>query len=117
MTWNRPYAWFIGRYQPFHDGHAWLIDQQLHKGNPVLVCVRCVEQGPDNPRDPMWVVEDIRERYMGRDVTVMLVPDIASINYGRGVGYQIIQHIPPTHIAEISATKIRDRERAERKNA
>ncbi len=38
---------------------------------------------------------------------VIIVPDISSVNFGRGVGYDIIEHIPPTEIAEISATKIR----------
>jgi hypothetical protein len=38
----------------------------------------------------------------------MVVPNITSINFGRGVGYDIIEHIPPTEIADISATKIRE---------
>ena len=41
-------------------------------------------------------------------VTVMVIPDICSIEFGRGVGYDIIEHIPPTEIGEISATKIRE---------
>ena len=38
----------------------------------------------------------------------MIIPDIESVNYGRGVGYEIIEHFPPTDIKEISATKIRE---------
>jgi len=38
----------------------------------------------------------------------MIIPDIESINYGRGVGYNIIEHVPPKNIGEISATKIRE---------
>jgi hypothetical protein len=38
----------------------------------------------------------------------MVIPDIQSVNYGRGVGYQVIEHIPPSEISEISATKIRE---------
>ena len=38
---------------------------------------------------------------------VSIIPDIESVNYGRGVGYDIIEHIPPDDIKEISATKIR----------
>jgi hypothetical protein len=30
------------------------------------------------------------------------------VNYGRGVGYDIIEHIPPSQIGKISATKIRE---------
>jgi hypothetical protein len=38
---------------------------------------------------------------------VMQIPDICSVEFGRGVGYDIIEHIPPPEVAEISATKIR----------
>jgi hypothetical protein len=41
----------------------------------------------------------------------MIIPDIESINFGRGVGYDIIEHIPPQEISEISATKIREKMR------
>lgn len=40
-------------------------------------------------------------------VRVIIIPDIESVNYGRGVGYDIIEHIPPGDIHDISATKIR----------
>ena len=40
-------------------------------------------------------------------IKVIVMPDIESVNYGRGVGYEIIEHVPPTDIKEISATKIR----------
>ena len=41
-------------------------------------------------------------------IRIIIIPDIESINFGRGVGYDIIEHIPPADIAEISATKIRE---------
>jgi hypothetical protein len=41
-------------------------------------------------------------------IRIMIVPDIESINFGRGVGYDVIEHIPPAEISEISATKIRE---------
>jgi hypothetical protein len=40
-------------------------------------------------------------------IHVSIIPDIESVNYGRGVGYDVIYHEPPTEIAEISGTKIR----------
>ena len=43
----------------------------------------------------------------GRVIT-SIIPDIESINYGRGVGYDIIEHIPPQEIGDISATSIRE---------
>ena len=38
---------------------------------------------------------------------VIIIPDIESVNYGRGVGYDIIEHVTPNNISEISATEIR----------
>ena len=40
-------------------------------------------------------------------VKVIIIPDIESVNYGRGVGYDIIEHVPPQEVGEISATEIR----------
>ena len=40
-------------------------------------------------------------------VTVIVIPDIESINYGRTVGYEVIEHEPPKNIYDISASKIR----------
>jgi hypothetical protein len=39
---------------------------------------------------------------------VIIIPDISSVEFGRGVGYDVIEHIPPPEIADISATKIRE---------
>ena len=50
----------------------------------------------------------------GRVIT-SIIPDIESVNYGRGVGYEIIEHIPPTEIGEISATSIRKQMRKDGK--
>tara|TARA_R110002167_G_C12548679_1_gene640672 strand:- start:347 stop:619 length:273 start_codon:yes stop_codon:yes gene_type:complete len=47
-------------------------------------------------------------------VKLMIIPDIESVNYGRGVGYDVIEHTPPTEIGEISATKIREKYKNER---
>ena len=38
-------------------------------------------------------------------VMVSIIPDIESVNYGRGVGYEIIEQ---RRIKEISTTKIRE---------
>jgi hypothetical protein len=46
---------------------------------------------------------------------VSIVPDICSVEFGRGVGYDIIEHIPPTEISNISATKVREQLKQEGK--
>tara|TARA_B100000963_G_scaffold319754_1_gene301851 strand:+ start:243 stop:572 length:330 start_codon:yes stop_codon:yes gene_type:complete len=102
---------FIGRWQPWHKGHRWLIDQRLNEGKNVLVCIREVSKDDSNPYNPKDVKENIenelRDLIESNRVKIIIIPDIESVNYGRGVGYEIIEHVPPKNIGEISATKIR----------
>ena len=100
-------AMFVGRWQPFHNGHKWLINQKLSEGTPVLICVRDIPPDSKNPfttRQTMHMLETV---YEDSDVVVMSIPDIESVNYGRGVGYDITEHVPPKNIGFISATQIR----------
>ena len=41
----------------------------------------------------------------------MIIPDIESINYGRTVGYEIIEHIPPEDIGKIKGRDLRKHEK------
>ena len=105
------YSMFIGRWQPWHDGHRWLIDQRLNEGKNILICIREVSKDDKNPYDPLKVKTNIEKELEdlinNNRVKVIIIPDIESVNYGRGVGYDIIEHIPPDDIGKISATKIR----------
>jgi len=107
------YSMFIGRWQPWHDGHRWLIDQRLNEGKNVLICVREVSKDDKNPYNPVEVKENVEKELKdlidSQKVKVIIIPDIESVNYGRGVGYDIIEHVPPSDIGEISATKIREK--------
>ena len=47
--------------------------------------------------------------YEEEDVKVAIIPDIESVNYGRGVGYEVNEHVPPQNISRISATSIREK--------
>lgn len=38
----------------------------------------------------------------------MIIPEIKSINFGRRVGHDIVEHVVPEEISNISATKIRE---------
>ena len=104
------YSMFVGRWQPFHDGHKWLINQRLAQGKNVLICVRDIEPDKNNPWNANQVQQMLENAYKNYDnVKIMIIPDIESINYGRDVGYEILEHIPPQNIKEISATKIRQK--------
>jgi len=105
------YSMFIGRWQPWHKGHRWLIDQRLNDGKSVLICIRDMKTDENNPYTPKEVKDNLEKELEDlivlNKVKIMIIPDIESINYGRGVGYDIVEHIPPKTIKEISATKIR----------
>ena len=116
---GKQYSMFIGRWQPWHSGHRWLIDQRLNEGKNVLICIRDIEPDEKNPWYSIEVMSNLHKELAdlideGR-VRVMIIPDIDSVNFGRGVGYDVIEHEPPTEVKEISATKIREQMRAEGK--
>ena len=108
---KRKYAMFIGRWQNWHSGHEWLINQQLEKGNDVWVAIRDVPEDENNPKWAHRVMLDLMEEPFFQNnfdkILLSIIPDIESVNYGRGVGYDVIYHEPPTEIAKISGTKIR----------
>lgn len=108
---DRQYAMFVGRWQPLHKGHQELFKQAMDEGKNVLICIRNTETDEKNPFNPEEVMQNIKNFYSKEvnegKVEVIIIPDICSIEFGRGVGYDIIERIPPTEISEISATKIR----------
>jgi nicotinamide mononucleotide adenylyltransferase len=106
------YALFIGRWQPLHEGHKALFHNLLSDGKNVCIAIRDIEPDEKNPFASKDVKKNIEIEYSefiekGR-VKVIIIPDISSVEFGRGVGYDIIEHIPPPEIADISATKIRE---------
>ncbi len=107
---DKKYAIFVGRYQPYHYGHIELIKQKLNQGIPALILVRDIEPDEKNPFTTEETCNMIRKYHEANDddVEVMIIPDIESVNYGRGVGYEINEFEPTEKIAWISATKIRN---------
>ena len=107
---DKKYAIYVGRYQPYHYGHINLIQQKLDEGVPVLIMVRDIEPDEKNPFTTEQTVSMIEKYHnsKGDDVKVMIIPDIESVNYGRGVGYEINEYRPTEEIGFISATKIRE---------
>jgi nicotinamide mononucleotide adenylyltransferase len=106
------FSLFIGRWQPLHDGHKALFDRVLENGGNVCIAIRDVEPDEKNPFHALDVLANIHLEYQelmkeGR-IRAIIIPDICSVEFGRGVGYDIVEHIPPTEIGDISATKIRE---------
>jgi len=118
-TGGKQYSMVVGRFQPFHDGHKWLVNQCLEDGKNVLILIRDIVPDDKNPFTALEVSKNINMELwdyinQGR-VVVMIIPDIESVNFGRGVGYDVIEHIPPQEVSEISATKIREQLKQEGK--
>ena len=107
---SKKYAIFIGRFQPYHYGHIELIEQKLKNGSPILIMVRDIEPDEKNPFTTEQTVSMIKKYHESKndDVKVVVIPDIESVNFGRGVGYEINEYIPPKDVASISATGIRN---------
>lgn len=110
---------FIGRWQPLHTGHKELFRQVISEGGKVCVAIRDGEVNEKNPFSPFQVMDNIFNEMQAEieagTLKVIIMPDICSVEFGRGVGYDIIEHIPPPEVAEISATKIREQMKAEGK--
>ena len=109
----KKYALFIGRWQTWHKGHEWLINQQLKKGKNVWVAIRDVPLDENNPKTAQQVLKELSiEPFFTNNfdkILLSIIPDIESVNYGRAVGYAVIYHEPPKEIEEISGTAIRNK--------
>ena len=109
---SKKYAMYVGRWQNWHKGHEWLLNQQLEKGKNVWVAIRNVETDENNPKTAQQVMMDLAEESFFKEnshrINISIIPDIESINYGRGVGYDVVYHEPPSEIEKISGTSIRN---------
>tara|TARA_Y100000591_G_scaffold311686_1_gene315352 strand:- start:185 stop:574 length:390 start_codon:yes stop_codon:yes gene_type:complete len=124
---KKPTVLLLGRWQPWHDGHLALFERALKKTGQVVIQVRDVEGSSggegqdDNPFSYEEIFKDITEKLLisgykiNEDFVIQLVPNITSITYGRGVGYEIEEESFGSDIESISATKIRKKLRDEGK--
>ena len=127
FDWKKPTVQMLGRWQPWHEGHQALFKRCVEKTGQVIIQVRDVQgvsgglDQDDNPFDWDKVCSNIEKGLSsdgfkrGIEYEIMLVPNIVNITYGRGVGYEIIEHVPPDKVKEISATKIRKQMRQDGK--
>jgi|TARA_R110000851_G_scaffold60527_2_gene139627 hypothetical protein len=134
FNWNKPTTQMLGRWQPWHDGHTALFKRALLETGQVCIQIRDVggivgaDAGggrtgsqDDNPFDLETVKENIKAGLKEAGFTyedeyiIMLVPNIVDISYGRGVGYTFTEHDLGKEVHDISATKIREKLRAEGK--
>jgi hypothetical protein len=107
---KKPTALFIGRYQPFHDGHRALIVEGIKRVGQACIAVRTTEGIDDkNPFHFEYIksrIEHGLREFEGR-FTVVSLPNITHVFYGRDVGY-VVERITLDEATEnISATNLR----------
>ena len=111
FDWRRETVQMLGRWQPWHAGHRALFEKAIAKTGQVAIMVRdCQGWQNTNPFNIEQVSNNIRRDldplYQGQ-YTVLHVPNIVNITYGRDVGYVIEQEHFDASIESISATNIR----------
>jgi nicotinamide mononucleotide adenylyltransferase len=106
------YSFFIGRFQPWHEGHAAIVDQLLDEGKNVCIAIRDTLIDEDNPHSAavrMTIIRShfIRRNSMSKRIKIIVIPDIDDVVCGRTPGYGFIQvHLTP-ELEAISGTAIR----------
>ncbi len=99
-------AIFIGRFSPFHKGHLSIMEKKIAENKPLLILVRDTHYDiyPAELRKRMIEAAFAKRKV---DAKVVIIDDIESVNYGRGVGYEVNEIEVPENIKNISATDIR----------
>jgi len=106
---HTPHIVFVGRFSPLHRGHTHIMQEVIKtKKLPILVLVRNTDW---DILDANFRAELVKLWMLSNGIkgTIIIIPDIEGIYYGRGVGYNIEEIKPPKNIAAISATEIRKR--------
>jgi len=101
-------AIYVGRFSPFHKGHLAIMKKKIEQGVPLLILVRDTHYDIYPPLMRKRMIEAAMAK-LKADAKVMIIDDIESINYGRGVGYEVNEMDVPEDVKMISATEIRGR--------
>lgn len=98
---------FIGRWNPFHNGHKYIIQKKLEDNPdlPVLIYVRDTSFDTSASLRAEEVRKWLKENHIRG--TICIIPDIKGVYIGRKVGYEVERIEVPKEIFEISGTKIR----------
>lgn len=103
------YVLYVGRFQPPHLGHMAIFEESLKQNKKVCIAIRNTKPSDLNPLEARTVKELWEKIYKDNElVSVIVIPNISAIRYGRNVGYDVEEIKVTDSIGNISATGIRD---------
>ena len=123
IDWSKPTALFLGRFSPWNPGHRATFETMLRAGeknfqgrgnDPVSkakqVCIMVRDQGKDNFNEiKESIIESLEPDYQGK-YTIMQVPDITDIFYGRQVSFDVHRVCLPSELEPVPGKKVRAEE-------
>ena len=75
------YSLFIGKWQPFHKGHKWLIEERLKLGKNILIGIREIENPLYSPSEiKMQVFELFPDEVNVGTIDFVDMPDIEYVS-------------------------------------
>ena len=111
FDWKTKTAIYIGRFQPFHEGHKNLFINALKKNKKV--CILVMDSYGINKKNPFkfsyvkkQIIFSLKE--YKKNFIIIKIPVVSEVIYGRKVGYKIRKVKLNRKLEKISATNIRN---------
>lgn len=102
------YDIFIGRWLFFHKGHLSIIEKVFKKnGRPILLLIMDTDEEPLVSYRIEKIIPVLNKRNIPHKI--IIIPPIASVNWGRTVGYETNYIEVDDDIKAISSTKIKEK--------
>ena len=105
FNWKKKTAIYIGRFQPFHEGHKKLFLNAFKKNGQVAILV--MDSYKVNMKNPFKFekvkkkIESCLKKYKGEYI-IIKIPVVSEVIYGRKVGYKFRNVKVPKQIEKIS---------------
>ncbi|MEK6979115.1 MAG: nicotinamide-nucleotide adenylyltransferase [Candidatus Micrarchaeota archaeon] len=89
-------ALFVGRFQPFHNGHLAVINQLLERHNEVIIAIGSAEESisSDNPMTAGERVEMIRRCFPTSTLSRLIIVPVRDINNNNIWVAHLVSHLP-----------------------